>query len=78
MDNPNQVEEHMLIEVSDDFEVKLDDGSQWNVTPEDMPTVCTWTPTATIRIRLVDLDSPWPYELLNTEEDVSVRASRTT
>ncbi|MBA7614998.1 hypothetical protein ES703_22273 [subsurface metagenome] len=76
MDNFNQAEERMLIEVTNNFEVKLDDGSLWSVTPEHMPTVCTWTPTATIKIREVDPNSPWPYELSNTEEGVSVRASR--
>jgi len=77
MSHSDQVEEHMLIEVKDDFEtLELDNGSRWSVTPEAMPTICTWIPTANIRIRLVDPTSLWPYEILNTEDDVSVRARR--
>jgi len=77
MDNPNKIKESMLIEVSDEhLTLQLADGSQWNVAPGDLPTIVTWIPTATIRIRYVERNSPWPYELLNTENDVSVRAKR--
>jgi hypothetical protein len=73
----NQVEEHMLIKVSvNSGTLKLDDGSRWSVTPGDMPTICTWIPTATIRIELIAPDSTWPYELTNTGIDISVRAMR--
>ena len=73
----NWVEEHMLIELADDFgTLELDDGSQWGIMPGDMPTICTWIPTATIRINLIAPDSLWPYELTNTGVDISVRAMR--
>ncbi len=75
MDNPNQIEEHMLLEVLDDS-LELDDGSRWSVTPGGIPTIQTWIPTTSIRVRLVDTNSIWPYELTNTEEGISVRARK--
>jgi hypothetical protein len=73
----DQIEEHMLIELADDFEaLELDDGSRWDVMPEDIPTICTWIPTATVRISLIAPDSLWPYELTNTGVDISVRAMK--
>lgn len=75
MDNPNQIEEHILLEVLDDS-LELDDGSRWSVTPGGIPTIQTWIPTTSIRIRLVDPDSLWSYELTNIGEDVSARARR--
>ena len=72
-----RAKESMLIEVSDDCQMlQLADGSQWNVEPTYMPTIATWIPTANVRVRYVEPDSPWPYELLNTENDISVRAMR--
>ena len=73
----NQIEEHMLIKLSvNSGTLELDDGSRWGVAPGDMPTICTWIPMATIRIKLVAIDSLWSYELTNTGVDISVRAMR--
>lgn len=77
MDNSNRAKESMLIEVSSDCQtLHLADGSRWSVEPADMPTIATWIPTANVIIRYVEPSSPWPYELLNTENNVSVRATR--
>jgi hypothetical protein len=77
MSYSDEVEEHMIIEVKEDSDtLELDDGSQWSVTPEAIPTICTWLPTTNVRIKLIDHNSFWPYEILNTESDVSVRARR--
>ena len=77
MSKTNPIEEHMLIQVHDDFEtLELDDGSKWGVEPGDNPTIVTWLPTETIRIKVADLNSAWPYELINIKEGVSVRARR--
>ena len=75
----------MLVEVLDDSETLVlakqstrgVATSKWSVEPGYNPTVCTWIPTATIEVTLVDANSPWPYEIMNTEESVSVRARRT-
>lgn len=29
--------------------ISLMDGSTWFIDPSDMPTVCTWIPTASLR-----------------------------
>ena len=77
MSKLNQIEEHMLIQVNDDCTtLELDDGSKLSVEPGDTPTIATWLPTETIRIELANPNATWPYELINTEEDVSVRAMR--
>lgn len=77
MNSVNPAEEHMLIAVHNDFEtLEFDDGSKWSVEPGDNPTISTWLPTETIRIKLVDDASPWPYELTNIAEGISVRARR--
>jgi len=49
------------------------DGSVWEINPGDMPTVCTWIPTAEIEIIKED-DSIYPYKLINKEIDVEIRA----
>ena len=68
-------ERFMLISISDDCTtLEMDDGSRWGVEPGYNPTIATWLPTESISIRLVGPDSPWPYELTNIGEGVSVRA----
>jgi hypothetical protein len=77
MSDSNRVEEHMLMGIHDDFEtLDLDDGSKWSVEPGDNPTICTWIPTATIRVELVAPGSVWPYKLTNIGEDISVKAMK--
>ncbi len=69
--------EGMLIKVADDCKrLILDDGSEWSVEPGDIPTICTWTPTATIMVEMVDSELVWPYKLTNAGVDISVRAMK--
>jgi hypothetical protein len=66
----------MLNEVINDGEkIILMDGSIWNINPGDMPTVCTWMPTAEIEISVSD-DSVFDYTLTNKGIGVSVTAMR--
>jgi len=69
----------MLIEVKESGEeIELMDGSRWAINPSDIPTVCTWIPTAEIKIKLIDKSSLYPYEIINMNIDVSVRAMKLT
>lgn len=66
-----------LSDISDDLEtLTMEDGSLWKVPFEFMPSICTWAPTTIIEISIVDENSEWPYQLLNTEEGVAVRARK--
>ena len=72
-----EMQDEMLTEVLDDGEhIELMDGSRRLINPGDMPTVCTWIPTATIRIALVEPDAVFPYELTNLNIDATVRAMK--
>ena len=50
------------------------DGTKWNVDPEDIPTVLTWVPGATVRITFMDGESFYPYMLYHTGTGSFVRA----
>jgi hypothetical protein len=66
----------MLNEVINDGEkISLMDGSIWQINPGDMPTVCTWTPTAEIEISSND-DSTFDHTLTNKNINVSVNAMK--
>jgi hypothetical protein len=70
-----RITNHHLVDVSEDWDmIELDDGSQWSVMPKDTSNVVTWIPQQTITLELVDSDSDWPYELINLDVDMSVRA----
>jgi hypothetical protein len=65
--------ETILIEVKNDGEIlSMMDGSEWMVEATDTPTVCTWIPTANIKI---DRTSSG-YTITNLEIDINVRASK--
>ena len=67
----------MLNEIINDGEkISLMDGSVWLINPSDMPTVCTWIPTATIKIEMDDSENLFSYQLINENIDVSVRARK--
>ena len=67
----------MLNEIINDGEkISLMDGSIWLINPSDMPTVCTWIPTASIRIKRQNPDVMFSYELINENISVSVRARK--
>jgi len=66
----------MLNEVMNNGEkISLMDGSLWLVNPGDMPTVCTWIPTAEIEVSTSN-DSVFNYTLTNKNIGVSVMAMR--
>ena len=67
---------YSLMEVDDDGEfLTMQDGSQWEVNPGDIPTVCTWLPMASIEAVTVDSDSLYPYELRNGDASIRARKS---
>lgn len=66
----------MLNEVINDGEkISLMDGSVWWINPGDMPTVCTWIPTAEIEVSASD-DSVFDHTLTNRNIEVSVTAMK--
>jgi hypothetical protein len=72
-----EYEEQILKEVLDNAEIlELGDGSRWRVNPADMPRMCTWTPSTTIRITLVNPNVFYSHQLLNTENGFFVRAGK--
>lgn len=76
MISDNDEIEFMLIEVLEDGQkLKMMDGSLWMPNPGDMPTVCTWSPTTTIKIKNTG-EGMFSYILHNTTDDISVRARR--
>jgi hypothetical protein len=65
------------MEILDDGQrLQMDDGSIWMISPGDIPTVCTWIPTATVSIRESSGDRMFPYVLTNEGIDVSVNAMK--
>ena len=65
--------ETKLVEVRNDGEIlSMMDGSEWMVEVGDMPTVCTWIPTANIKID----ETSSGYAITNLEIGVSIRASK--
>jgi hypothetical protein len=56
----------MLMEIIDDGEkVVLIDGTTWMINPGDLPTVCTWLPTSTIKIQKLRTNDMFSYKLTN-------------
>ncbi len=67
----------VLMEVSVDCErLSLLDGSEWEVSPGDMSTACTWIPMAEIIVKPVHTGSGYDHELTNMTVRVSVKARR--
>jgi hypothetical protein len=50
--------------INDGEKISLMDGSVWWINPTDIPTVCTWIPTAEIEISPSD-DSVFDHTLTN-------------
>ena len=66
----------MLNEIINSGEkISLMDGSIWQINPGDMPTVCTWIPTAEIEISSNN-DSSFDHTLTNKNINVSVNAMK--
>ena len=67
----------MLNEILNDGEkISLMGGSVWQINPWDIPTVCTWIPTAEIEITQNNEDRIFNYTLVNKGIDVSVKAMK--
>jgi len=66
-----------LMEVMNDGQqLKMLDGSIWDINPGDMSIVCTWIPTANIKIKEGNLDSLFNSFLIYGDEiQVSARKS---
>ncbi len=50
----------------------LDDESRCEVSPGDIPTICTWIPTATVEIHRTNSNAPYSYRVVNCEISVTV------
>ena len=71
----NDFEQGILKAVADDgMNLSLLDGTKWVIRPEDISTVSTWVPGATVRIAILIEESPYPYMLYHTGTGSSVRA----
>ena len=71
----NDIEQGILQAVADEgMNLFLLDGTKWNIKPEDISTVLTWVPGATLRIAILIEESPYPYMLYHTGTGSSVRA----
>ncbi len=56
----------MLMDVSKDgTTLILLDGSKWVVSPEYVPEIRTWVPTAEIAVTVGSPGSEWPYKIVN-------------
>lgn len=68
------VEQQMLYSISDDLEtLEMMKGTWWGVEPGGQTVICTWLPTDTVEIRLVDSASVWSYELRHGSETVRAK-----
>jgi hypothetical protein len=61
--------------INDGEKIILMDGSIWQINPVDIPTVCTWIPTAEIDVSASD-DTVFDHTLTNKNIGVSVMAIR--
>jgi len=55
------MEQMLMYIVNDGEKLVLMDGSEWMINLGDMPTVCTWIPTATIKIEETDNNDMFSY-----------------
>lgn len=68
--------DHWIDSVLDDGNfVKLEDGSLWQISPVDTVTTSIWAGSTEITIIKLD-NSTYPYKLINTDDNESVRARR--
>ena len=73
----NEFEQGILKTVADEgMNLFLLDGTKWNIKPEDISTVLTWAPGATLRIAILIERSHYPYMLYHTGTGSSVRARK--
>ena len=73
----NDFEQGILKAVADEgMNLFLLDGTKWNIRPEDISTVLTWAPGATLRIAILIEESLYPHMLYHTGTGSSVRARK--
>ena len=73
----NDFEQGILKAVADEgMNLFLLDGTKWNIKPEDISTVLTWVPGATLTIAILIQRSFYPYMLYHTGTGSSVRARK--
>lgn len=62
-----------LAEVAEDGAALIpDDGSRWDVSPGDAPTVITWMPTAELAIRPHRSNDPFAWQAVNREINITI------
>ncbi len=62
--------------INDGEQVVLMDGTKWMINPGDLPTVCTWLPTSSIKVQKMNTNDMFAYKLTNLSIDVSVYAMK--
>ncbi len=71
-------EYRLLAELNDNNMIPLDDGSKWEVAPENVPIASTWLPTSRVTVRLVDEGSEYQYKITRILDQDSIRAKKVT
>ena len=70
-------EHHIVLEVFGGGKaILLEDGSRWEIEPEDVAQVGNWPPSSALDIRLVDETSYYSHGLTNPAAGGVVRARR--
>lgn len=70
-------EHHIVVDVFGGGKgILLEDGSRWEIEPEDVPQVRKWRPTAALDVNLVDQSSYYSHSLKNAAAGGPVRARR--
>jgi len=68
-------EEVTLLEAKKDGEeLVLLDGRRLMVNPSDIPTACTWTPTAGLEITGTSDERMFPLKVRNVSNDIEIAA----
>jgi hypothetical protein len=66
---------HLLRDVSADGRfITLEDGSRWEVIPQERFTSAEWEPLASMAVRTARGENGFDYELVNTNDDEGVLA----
>ena len=54
----------------------LMNGSSWFVNPEHLSIVATWIPKENIEVEGIEDGTTFSYQLVNLDDDVSIRAMK--
>lgn len=70
-------EHHIVVQVFREGQgILLEDGSRWEIEPEDVPQVRKWRRSAELDIQLLDETSYYSHGLKNAADGDAVRARR--